>query len=222
MNYFMVKRLILKDWYFQRWPIAGLLAGGIVAILLMCAGGNGSFYAGTVLLITVMIGLGIELAITTVVNERKNQNLAFVMSLPVSARDYTVAKILANLLIFLVPFLALAAATLGIFSLGPAAGLVPFSAIVMGEIFASYCLLLCVALVSESEGWTIGVMVTANLFFQGFLYYVSHIPAIAKPMSGHRIVWSGAAVSLLLAELAAIILLLIVTFVLQDRKSDFI
>lgn len=222
MNYPMVKRLILKDWYFQRWPIAGLLAAGVVAILLMCGGGNGSFYAGTVLLMTVLIGLGIELAITTVVNERKNQNLAFVMSLPVSARDYTVAKILANLLIFLVPFVALAAATIGIFSLGEAAGLVPFSAIVMGETFASYCLLLCVALVSESEGWTIGVMVTANLFFQGFLYYVSHIPAIAKPMSGHRIVWSGAAVSLLLAELAAIILLLIVTFVLQDRKSDFI
>jgi ABC-2 type transport system permease protein len=222
MNYPMVKRLILKDWYFQRWPIAGLLAGGVLAILLMCRTGNGWFYAGTVLLITALIGLSIELAMTTVVNERKNQTLAFVMSLPVSARDYTIAKILANLLIFLLPFVALAAATLGIFSIGNAGGLIPFSAIVMGEIFASYCFLLSVALVSESEGWTIGAIVTSNLGLQGFLYYVSHIPSIGGTMSGHQAVWSPAAISLLLAELGAVIVLLIVTFVLQDRKSDFL
>ena len=222
MNYFMVKRLILKDWHFQRWPITGLLAGGIVAILLMAHRGNGFFYAGTSLLMTVMIGLGIELAMATVVNERKGQTLAFIMSLPVSARDYTIAKLLANLLIFLIPFLALSVGTIGLFWLGGVGGLIPFSAIILGELFVNYCLLLAVALVSESEGWTIAAIVTGNLVFQGFLYFVSHIPSIGRAMWGHQSVWSRAAISLLLAELAAILFLLIVTFVLQDRKSDFI
>jgi ABC-type transport system involved in multi-copper enzyme maturation permease subunit len=189
----------------------------------MARGGNGSFYAGTVLLMTVLIGLGIELAFVKVVNERKEQTLAFVMSLPISARDYTVAKILANLLIFLIPFLALGTVTVGLFSISTTvAGLVPFSAVVLGELFASYCFLLAVALISESEGWTVGAMVAANLFLQGFLYYVSHIPSIGKAMSGGRIVWSSAAVSLLLAELVVVVVLLTVTLVLQNRKSDFI
>jgi len=222
MNYFMVKRLVLKDWYFQRWPIAGLLAAGVLAILLMARGGNGSFYAGTILMITVVIGLGIELAIATVVNERKGQTLTFVMSLPISARDYTIAKILANLLIFLIPFLALAVGMIGLFTLGKAGGLIPISVIVLGEMFASYCFLLAVALVSESEGWTIGAIVTSNLSLQAFLYWVSHIPSIGGNLGGHQIVWSRAAVSVLFAELAAVILLLIATFVLQDRKSDFL
>ncbi|HEY2830628.1 MAG TPA: hypothetical protein VGJ88_10970, partial [Thermoanaerobaculia bacterium] len=102
------------------------------------------------------------------------------------------------------------------------AGLVPFSAVVLGELFASYCFLLAVALISESEGWTVGAMVAANLFLQGFLYYVSHIPSIGKAMSRGRIVWSSAAVSLLLAELVVVVVLLTVTLVLQNRKSDFI
>ena len=40
----------------------------------------------------------------TVVEERTDQTLPFVMSLPISAAEYTTAKILANLLIFLIPW----------------------------------------------------------------------------------------------------------------------
>ena len=43
----------------------------------------------------------------TVVEERNEQTLPFVMSLPISPMEYTTAKILANLLIFLVPLGAL-------------------------------------------------------------------------------------------------------------------
>jgi ABC-2 type transport system permease protein len=222
MNYTMVKRLILKDWYFQRWPIVGLLALGVMAILLMAAGGSGAFYLGSVLLLTVLITTGILLPVTTVIGEHKGQTLAFVMSLPVSVREYTVAKILANLLIFLIPFLALAVGAMTLFLLGGAGGLIPFSTIVLAELLASYCLLLSVALISGSEGWTIGVMAVTNLFFQGFLYYLAHIPSIANTMSGHTIIWNRTEVFLLMGELTLTLILLVVTFVLQERKTGFL
>ncbi len=223
-NTAMVKRLILKDWYFQRWTIAGYLAAGALALVLLGTGGETSFFAGSILMITVLIALGIHLAMATVVQERTEQTLPFVMSLPISPREYTAAKVLANVLIFLIPWVAL---TLGTFAVivgrvGMPHGLIPFATLVLVEIFASYCLILAVALVSESQGWTIGAIIFGNLFVQGFLYYVSHIPAIAATLKGPSILWSRPAVTLLLAEVAVILLLLGLTFWLQGRKTDFI
>lgn len=224
MDFGMIKRLVLKDWYFQRWAILGYLAAGALALALVARGGEGGFFAGSILLITVLITVGIHLAMATVVEERKSQTLAFVMSLPVSPAEYTTAKILANLAIFLLPWLALLIGSFAVIA-GSAAlpdGLIPFAAIVLLEIFASSVLILCVALVSESQNWTIGAIVFGNLFFQGFLYYVSHLPSIERTIQGSRIVWNPASLALLGGEIAAIVLLLALTFWLQSRKTDFL
>jgi ABC-2 type transport system permease protein len=224
MNTFMIKKLILKDWYFQRWTIAAYLAAGAVALALLATGSDAAFYAGSVLLITVLIALGIHVAMATVVQERTEHTLPFVMSLPVSIGEYTTAKILANLAIFLIPWTALTAGTFAVIAGRPwlPDGLIPFALILLMEIFAGYCLILAVALVSESQAWTVGAMVFGNLFIQGFMYYVSHIPAIAATMKGNRIIWSPPAVALLAGESATILLLLGLTFWLQSRKTDFL
>lgn len=223
-NHAMIRLLILKDWHFQRWAIYGYLAAGGLALLLVALTAEWSFYLGSILLFTVLITLGIHLPMTTIINERKEQTLAFVLSLPVSPREYATAKILANLLIILLPWAALTGASLVL--LGSHAhlpgGLIPFATLALTEILVSSCLLVGVALVSDSLGWTIGVMVCANLFFQLFLYSISHIPSIAKSMNGPRAVWSPAAVALLLAEVAAIGLLLGLTLFFQSRKTEFI
>jgi ABC-2 type transport system permease protein len=222
VNNLMVKRLILKDWYFLRVPIIGYLAAGAVAVLLMANGGEGAFFAGSILLITILISVGIHVAMATVVNERKEQTLPFVMTLPISYMEYTTAKILANLLIFLLPWTALLIATLALFTMANAGGIIPFTLLLVTEIFASYCLLLSVALVSESQNWAIGAMVFGNLFLQAFMYWVSHIPSIARTMKGHVAVWSPAVVTILAVEIAIILLLLGATFFFQARKTDFI
>ncbi len=224
MDFTMIRRLVLKDWYFLRGPIVGYLVTGALALALVSQAGEGTFFAGSILLITVLITVGIHLAMATVVEERKNQTLAFVMSLPVSPKEYTTAKILANLLIFLVPWLVLLVGSFAVIA-GSAAlpdGLIPFVAIVLMEIFVSSLLILSVALVSESQNWTIGAIVFGNLFFQGFLYYVSHLPTIAAAMEAPRIVWSPAAVTLLVAEIATLAVMVGLTYWLQSRKTDFL
>lgn len=222
MNTTIVKKLILKDWYFLRGPIIGYLAGGAVALLLICNVGEASFFAGLVLLITVLISTGIHLAMATVVNERKEQTLPFVMTLPISYMEYTTAKILANLLMFLIPWSAVLIAVLALFTIGNAGGLIPFMVILVTELFATYTLLLSVAIVSESQNWAIGAMVFGNLFFQGFFYWISHTPSVAATMRGHVAVWNSMAVTILAVEIAFIVLLLGATFFFQARKTDFI
>jgi ABC-2 type transport system permease protein len=224
MNAFMVKKLILKDWHLLRGTLLLYLAAGAVALGLVAKGSEATFYAGSILVITVLIALGIHLAMLTVVVERTEQTLPFVMTLPISLNDYTAAKVLANLLVFLIPWTAI---TLGTFAVlagrtGYPAGLIPYSLLVLMEILASYCLILAVALISESQGWTIGATVFGELALQGVMYYVSHEPAIASTMKGNRIVWSPPAVHLLLGEAATIVVLLGLTFWLQSRKTDFL
>ena len=221
---FMVKRLILKDWYFQRLPILGAIGVGAIALLMVSVGGEAAFFSGTVLLVTVLIALGVHLVMATVVNEHTAQTLPFVMSLPISPREYTAAKILANLLIFLVTWGALSIGT-GAVILGRATvpdGFLPFAAVILGEILASYCLLLAVALVTESQGWAIGVIVTTNFLFNAFLFWVAHMPSVAATMGTDVIVWTDALVLLLVAELAAIVFLLVFTFWARARKKDLL
>jgi ABC-2 type transport system permease protein len=220
----MVMRLVLKDWHFQRSAIAGYLVAGGVALFLTGIGSEGSFYAGTVLVITILITLGIHLAMATVVTERTEQTLPFIMSLPISPREYTTAKILANVLIFMIPWLTLVIGTIAVIAGRSAVpdGLIPFSTVILTEIFAAYLIVLSVAIVSESMAWTVAAMVTTNLFFQFFIYHVARIPQIAREIKGDRAQWSAPVLALLGTEVALMVALLAITFVLQNRKKDFL
>jgi len=221
----LVQILVQKDWYFMRKSLAVYLALGAFGLFLISAGSEGTFYAGSVLLVTILISLGIHLVMATVIQERTNQTLAFVMSLPISPREYTMAKVLANLTIFLIPWLILVMGSLAILGFGlEGAGLalIPFAVVILTEIFVAYCFVFAVGLVSESEGWTIAAMVLTNLLFQGVLYGVSHLPDMASTMKGSAIVWNATSISLLGVEIAMIATLIAVTFHLQSRKTDFI
>ncbi|MGH8373431.1 MAG: hypothetical protein ACRETO_11970 [Gammaproteobacteria bacterium] len=221
MNSFMIKRLILKDWYLYRWPITGYFLAGLLAIGIVALGSETDFYFGSVLLITVVIALGMHLVIGTTVTEHSEHTLPFVMSLPISITDYTAAKLLANLSIYLLPFSLFLAGSCLLLKFGNAGGVIPFTVLTLTELFASYALTLAIALVSESMAWTIVMTVICNLFLQGYLYYVSRIPSIADTMKGPTAIWSQAAVTLLLVELAIVAACFGLTFLMQARKTDF-
>jgi ABC-2 type transport system permease protein len=224
MNYSMVKRLILKDWYLQRKLILGALIGGAVSLGIIMVGGKAAFLVGLVLLLTVLIACGAMVAMSTTVQERKDQTLAFVMSLPISYREYTTAKLLGNLLIFMIPWLALVLGSLGLFLVphGIPHGLLPFTAIMSTEILLSTCLIVTVAIVTESQTWCIAAILVGDLAINIVGYYVAHIPSIAQGMPGSTVRWTSTASTLLVLEFAMIVLLFAGTFFLQSRKRDFL
>jgi ABC-2 type transport system permease protein len=223
MNYSMVKSLIFKDWYFQRSAILLSLAGGVLSLCIVAFGGQPGFTLGLILLVTIMVMLSAMSVMGNTIGERENQTLAFSMSLPISYLEYTTSKILGNLLIFVPFWLALVSGCLGLIVVAPPIrGLFAFTVIMAVEILISTCLMIAVALVTESKSWTIAAMVTGNVALNVVGYLVACIPSIGNAMWRKAIQWSPAATILLAIEFALIALLLGGTFFIQSRKRDFI
>lgn len=224
MNAFMIRRLVAKDWAFNRWPLAAYIAVGLASLAAIFVGGNTAFYAGSVLLITTLISIGIHLTMITVVHERSEHTLAFVMSLPIDVREYTAGKILANMAIYGLAWVTLLVGTVAAIAGRPALpdGMIPFALTVLLQIFAGYVLMLGVALVSESMNWTIGAMVVGNLMVQGVMYWISNVPAVKGDLQHDSIVWRPQILGVLGAEALVIVLALGLTFFLQSRKTDFL
>ncbi len=223
MNYSMVKRLILKDWYLQRWVILGSIAGGVASLGIIATGNQAAFYLGLLLLITSLIVIGAQVAGSTIVSERKDQTLAFAMSLPISYREYTLSKIAGNLLIFLVAWMPMLLVSLGLLLYTPKTyGLVPYTVIMATEILVSTCFIIGVSLVTESQAWMIAAIMIGNLALNVVGYLVAHIPSIQRGMEGSSIQWTQAASICLLSEFGLTAVLILGTFFVQSRKKDFL
>jgi ABC-2 type transport system permease protein len=70
-------------------------------------------------------------------------------------------------------------------------GFFAFAIIMAVEILLSTCLMIAVALVTESKGWTISAMVVGNLAINVVGYLVAHIPGIKDGLFGTAIYWNS-------------------------------
>jgi len=220
----IVGRLISKDWYLLRRPVLGYLGGGVVSLALLATGGEAMFNMGCILMITLLIALGMHVVMATVVGERIEHTLPFVMSLPVSIAQYTVAKIAANASLFVGAWALLAAGVSGIvlFRPGVPHGLIVLSTIMLLYILASYFVVLAVAIATEAMAWTIVAVVVGNICLNFLMYGLSHVPSIQSTYASARIVWGATALEVVAGEFAVMIAALAFTFAFQARKSDFL
>lgn len=224
MNAVMIRHLVAKDWSFNRAPLLAAMAMGLVALaMLYGADSRIVFYLGAVLLITVVITIGIYLAFLTVIHEQTKGMLPFVMSLPITVRDYTAAKLLSNGVLFLIPWVALSAGTAAVILSRDNIpnGLLPYAILLLVHMLTGYVLTLAAALISGSEGWTIAVAGATNLAFQGFMFWTGNHPDIAPYTDGPVAVWSSSVRWLLSAELLAVVVILAITWGWQARRTDF-
>lgn len=223
MNTVMIRHLVAKDWQFQRLPIALAATLGALGLVLMLANSNGAFYIGVVMLITAVISLGIYLVFLTVVNERTEGVLPFVMSLPIGVREYTAAKLVANLFLFLLVWavLGVGAVTIVLARDGVPDGLVPYAVVLLLHLLTGYVVSLAVAILTLSPGWTIAVAGSINLIFQGFMYWTSHLPDVEPTLAGNVVVWPTSLRWLVAAEVLTVVAILAFTWVRQRRRTDF-
>jgi ABC-2 type transport system permease protein len=216
--------LILKDWRLQRMAIILSIVWGGLSLAVLQWGGETAILLGSVWFFIALILVGTLLPMFGIVNERKKQNLAFLMSLPISAFQYTTAKLLSTVGMFLVPWLTL---VIGALLLIETRGILPHGTIPMmlilaGLPFVALCLLTAVALVSESEGWGIAANVACNSSYWLVWYFLSRIPGLMGNVKAPVPVWNSAALTVLSSELGLSALILGLTFYLQSRKKDFI
>lgn len=225
MNIAIVNRLIWKDWCLNKAGILASLIGGVVTLALVAAMhvSQIAVILGVIVEVTILIGMGAMVMISAA-SERRQLTLPFVMSLPITYREYTISKIVGGMLIFLVLWVPLVAAavTTILLTSGFPHGMIPFVLIMAVETLMSTCLITAVAVTTESQGWTVAAAQVGAISLNGIGWSIVQLPEIGGLMRSATVRWNGTATALLMAELAVIVLMLAVTFLVQSRKRAFI
>ncbi len=221
-NWPVIRLLVAKDWQLFQKQLAAYVLGGIVALCLLALARPWAFYLGSLLLIVVLVAGACFAISTSLLVERKEKTLAFVMSLPVAPLDVTLAKLGGNLLTFGVPWLLIGAGTLAVILYAPLPdGLLVHAVLLFGFIAAAYSVSLAVAMRVESEGWNTFAMIGSMLLINPFLMLLGQIEAISAPARGDVIVWSTPALLILLAQAVLVASMLGLTAWSQGRRSAF-
>ncbi|MDP5132657.1 MAG: ABC transporter permease [Paraglaciecola sp.] len=222
-NMQMIKRLVFKDWELMKKGIAAYMVAGIVTLGIMGMATAISFNIGATLMITLLIVIGARSSIESIVNEKKDQTLPFILSLPITAQDYAFAKLLSNLALYVVPWLILVLGMLAVIVTTPIYnGVIPLVILVSVYILAAYCCYLATALLTYSEGYTIAVMVVTNLLLNGFIIVILRLPEINQTLEAATASWNATSLMIVAAELTFIAVVLFLTSYLQKRKTNFL
>lgn len=217
-------RMVWKDFQLHRGQIAATMAIGAASLAVLPLKRESAAVVGVTALFTTLVVACSMLPASNILNERKKQNLPFLMSLPISFRQYTTAKLISTVGMFLTPWLTLAAAALllilqqGIFPHGA----IPLALVVLLLPLVGLCIITAGTLVGETEGWSIGATIACNSSYGLIWYFVTQTPSLMRELPGNRAVWSPAVVTLLASELGAIVAILALTYFLQSRKRAFV
>lgn len=236
MNPRVVLRLVRKDCSLMRWPLVAYTAAALAALPCTVWGGHVVRSAGLTLALNVLIAVSFHVMLGPVLGERERKTLAFVMSLPVTPIDAALAKLLSAFSLFLIPGTIAATTLVWLSPIDiPAAmarshaslwshivGALGYYGIVLGAWLVFFAIVLGAAIVSESVGWTIGVL-TGLLFVVGnFMLQV--LPSLHGLGRYMRALGRGeAALPITIAcEVAAIAAIVAAMLILQRRKTSFV
>lgn len=219
----MVGKLIIKDWQVYQKQLAGYVAAMLLALGLVGMGTPMMAAAGALLLLVLLLVVGSYAIHSSITAERKQQTVPFIMSLPVTPMDVYWGKLLANLVIYLVPFLLVVAGLLALILTTPRPdGTVPWVVVVALFLLANFCVSLCVAIAVDSEGWNIFAMLVLMTLIGPFIYWVSRLDGIIQYLQTDDIVWSAPVLGIVAAELAVIAMAIFVTNWMHARKASFL
>lgn len=219
----MVRKLVVKDWQVYQKQLAGYVAGMVVALALIGLGTPLLASAGALLLLVLLVVVGTYAIQSSVMSERKQQTGPFIMSLPVTPMDVYWGKLLANLVIYLVPFALVTGGLIALILSKPIPdGVVPWVTVVAGFMLVVFCVSLCLAIAVDSEGWNVFGMLVMMTLIGPFIYGVGRMDGIARHMRGDEILWSTDVLGVLVAEVAVIAVAILVTSWVHARRKSFL
>lgn len=222
MNGSIVRRLVLTDLYLMRWTIAPCVTAGAVGIGLMPLGEVFSF-VGFVSLICAVVILNIMLVMGGIVQEKKDKVQLFMLSLPISTTQYTLAKLTANAVAFVGCWIVLTTAAIAVIDVSALPnGRVPFLLTVMAYLLLYYGVLLGVALGADGTGWHAAVITFGNVSINFLIPLLLSMPSIASHRDGPVAVWTPDVVAILTIELAGAVVAIGAGLYLRCRRTDYV
>ena len=218
-----VGKLIVKDWQVYQKQLAGYVAGLLLALGLVGMGSPLLSAAGGLLLLVLLIVVGMFAIASSIMSERKEQTQPFVMSLPVTPMDVFWGKLLANLAIYLVPFLLVTGGMLALILGTPSPdGSVPWMLLIALFVLGNFIVTLCVAIAVDSEGWNTFAMLALMTLIGPFIYWITWMDGIREHLKGDVIVWSPQVLGLIGGELAVMAIAILVAGWVHARKTSFL
>lgn len=204
----VVKKLVFKDVYLHRFMLILALAFGLVSVIVSGTG-RIAFNVGSVFYLSTVIAFGVILVMYGIAQERKDKALLFVLSLPVSPKQYLQAKMLSTLTIFFVPWLVLTAGAvvMMLVTIIPD-GLVPFFILVSTFLLMNFTVILCVALVTVNELAITSTVILTNMSVTLFFILLGSIPAIQMHTGDNVLVWSHQFFTVLASEIVVMLIAL--------------
>lgn len=220
----LTRKLIAREFRMHRWLIGGSIVAGLGSLALLGSGTTMSFNIGFTVWLTVIVAFGAVLAMFGIATERKERVRNWVLSLPISHGDYVRIKALALLLCFLVPWFVLGAGAAGLVVASATLpdGLLPALVLMCVFMLANYSLVLCSALHVHSEGPMTLVIIVHNIGITLFIFLIVSIEDLSRHMQGPVAVWNSAFWTVLAAELAFLLVMLVLPWLVAARRRDFI
>jgi ABC-2 type transport system permease protein len=218
-----IQWLAKKDWHIFQKQLAAYMLGLIVALILIGTAKTVPFYIGSLLLMCLLLCVGGFSIQSSVMNDRKEKTLPFVMSLPIDAGDLFWAKILSTMTIYAVPFFMVVIVWMFLVFYTP----IPDGFLVWSLLFLCFLALLFVlslsaAVVIESEGWITFVMISLSVLVSPYMMGLAQIDDIQRYTKGEVIVWNSAALTIMGAQIAIGALALWVAYRVHTRKTTFL
>ncbi len=219
----VISALIKKDLAIMKVPAICYWLAGLAAIGIAMVFGDSSGTVAFILFVSALVATGLHAAMQTVTEERRAQNLPFILSLPITITDYTVAKMAANLLLGGGIWLLLSAASFVIF-LGDSVphGRVPYMMILLIQILLAYIIVLVTSLVFEGLAATMVAIIGANLGSQVLLWTIAGLYGVRSTINGSQVVWNSTYLTIVFLQVAVLMGLIGLTFFAQSRKTRFI
>jgi len=218
----VVRQLVVKDLYLVRWMAIATLVAGLASAAIMPLSPV-SAYVGGVSLICVIVILNIMLVMTNVVQERKDKALLFILSLPISTAQYTLAKVTANLIVFGFSWVILTTAAVVVIDRSAIPnGWIPFLLAVLVYLLAYYCVLLGVAVASDSGGWHAAVITFGNISVNFVIPFLLGRASIGPNLKSATAVWTTDIVTFIAVEAAIGVVALSAGLYVRSRAKDFV
>ena len=219
----MIKRLIVKEFHMYQKQFAAYVVGLLIGLTLIGMAKTWAFYAGGMILLVLLICVGGFAIQSSLLNERREHTLTFMMSLPLTPMTFFWSKVLANLVLYLVPFsLVLAGTTFLVLFTPLPDGILIWSFLIYGFLATNFFISLAAALVLESEGWNIFVQIAVSTFVGPFMVFIGTIDVIGKKIQSNDIVMSPEALGIFGAELSLILVSLALARKVYRRKDSFL
>jgi len=224
MNTQAIRILFLKDLFLSRRPLFVYFAAGLGCSLLVCVPNETIKFIGSMLIITIAIGAGLHMIGGLLLGETMEHTRLFILSLPVSLLDYSIAKIAVVLTTYLIPWSAMLACTTIVTFILPGSnqGAVAVIPVTFLYLLSGFTIQLVTAVVTESFSWTVCVVIGCNIFLNVFLKIVHSIPEISEAAKSHVVTWPPVVMQILAAELAVIVVAIGLSLFFQTRKRDLV